>query len=346
MPTVTTGRCLVVTVALQRERTTAAAVELAPHTEREQQKEKGEKTDVHYVVLDVILDLQREVEDDALNPCIQYVQLDEWGMKAWLKFKQKDAVAKITAHGGIMYQIDKKIITRLSKGLALFCLLSRPSTSRSGDVEVSFSATELGVRSRHIGLHLYHGLFKVTLEATVTNKGALALYGRLGVIRAKRLFIYYLTGVDAFSLKLLFPHPELPSSDVYCWTNSAVLGESCTSVDNREAPYKNDSGVPPISSLSQPTAAAELFGTMFLSEKEERSHALSPDVKKLMRASVMIDNSLSPAHSLLQINCVNHKGFLHDIMWIWKDYDIHVTIEPPLQHLINIELQYLNRSVG
>ncbi|GKE35463.1 hypothetical protein Tco_1454785, partial [Tanacetum coccineum] len=35
-----------------------------------------------------------------------------------------------TAHGGIMYRIDKKIITQLSKGLALFCLLSRPSTSR------------------------------------------------------------------------------------------------------------------------------------------------------------------------------------------------------------------------
>ncbi|GJR97951.1 hypothetical protein Tco_0270125 [Tanacetum coccineum] len=51
-------------------------------------------------------------------------------MKAWLKFKQTDAVAKITAHGGIMYRIDKKIITQLSKGLALFCLLSRPSTSR------------------------------------------------------------------------------------------------------------------------------------------------------------------------------------------------------------------------
>ncbi|GKF06804.1 ACT domain-containing protein ACR9-like protein, partial [Tanacetum coccineum] len=157
--------------------------------------------------------------------------------------------------------------------------------------------------------------------------------------------IYYLTSVDAFSLKLLFPHPELPSSDVYCvyCAGPTVLGESCTSVDNREAPYKNDS-VPPISSLSQPTTA-ELFGTE-LSEKEERSHALSPDVKKLMRASVMIDNSLSPAHSLLQINCVNHKGFLHDIMWIWKDYDIHVTIEPPLKHLINIELQYLNTPVG
>jgi len=50
---------------------------------------------------------------------------------------------------------------------------------------------------------------KVTLEAEVTNKGALALYGRLGFIRAKRLFRYYLNGVDAFRLKLLFPQPEL-----------------------------------------------------------------------------------------------------------------------------------------
>ena len=39
----------------------------------------------------------------------------------------------------------------------------------------------------------------------MTNKGALALYGRLGFIRAKRLFRYYLNGVDAFRLKLLFP---------------------------------------------------------------------------------------------------------------------------------------------
>lgn len=48
----------------------------------------------------------------------------------------------------------------------------------------------------------------MTLEAEVTNKGALALYGRLGFIRAKRLFRYYLNGVDAFRLKLLFPRRE------------------------------------------------------------------------------------------------------------------------------------------
>ncbi|XP_060667417.1 N-alpha-acetyltransferase MAK3 isoform X1 [Ziziphus jujuba] len=50
---------------------------------------------------------------------------------------------------------------------------------------------------------------KVTLEAEVTNKGALALYGRLGFIRAKWLFRHYLSGVDAFCLKLLFPRSDL-----------------------------------------------------------------------------------------------------------------------------------------
>ncbi|GKF04671.1 RNA-directed DNA polymerase, eukaryota, partial [Tanacetum coccineum] len=107
--------------------------------------------------------------------------------------------------------------------------------------------------------------------------------------------------------------PYKKRRDDACENLSAVLGESCTSVDNQEAPYKNSS-VPPISSLSQPTAV-ELFGTE-LSKKEERSHALSPDVKKLMRASVMIDNSLSPSHLLLQINCVNHKVYADDAVFI------------------------------
>ncbi|KAF9672990.1 hypothetical protein SADUNF_Sadunf11G0101800 [Salix dunnii] len=43
---------------------------------------------------------------------------------------------------------------------------------------------------------------RVTLKAEGTNKGALALYGRLGFIRAKRLFRYYLNEVDAIRLKL------------------------------------------------------------------------------------------------------------------------------------------------
>lgn len=42
------------------------------------------------------------------------------------------------------------------------------------------------------------------LETEVTNTKALALYSRLGFIRERRLLRYYLNGVDAFRLKLLF----------------------------------------------------------------------------------------------------------------------------------------------
>ncbi|KAK7376832.1 hypothetical protein VNO80_02249 [Phaseolus coccineus] len=71
-------------------------------------------------------------------------------------------------------------------------------------------ATELVTRS--IKVMMESGCEEVTLEAEVTNKGALALYGRLGFIRSKRLFHYYLNGVDAFRLKLLFPLSELHPS--------------------------------------------------------------------------------------------------------------------------------------
>ncbi|XVF57691.1 hypothetical protein PTKIN_Ptkin07bG0002300 [Pterospermum kingtungense] len=71
-------------------------------------------------------------------------------------------------------------------------------------------ATELVTSS--IRMMMESGCEEVTLEAEVTNKGALALYGRLGFIRAKRLFHYYLNGVDAFRLKLLFPRQEMHHS--------------------------------------------------------------------------------------------------------------------------------------
>lgn len=46
------------------------------------------------------------------------------------------------------------------------------------------------------------GAHEVVLETERTNEDALALYARLGFVRAKRLHRYYLTGVDAFRLKL------------------------------------------------------------------------------------------------------------------------------------------------
>lgn len=79
-----------------------------------------------------------------------------------------------------------------------------------------------------------------------------------------------------------------------------------------------------MSSIS-PAVSEELF-TCELSEKEIRTQALSLDVTKLKKSCVNIDNSLSPAHTLLQINCVDHKGFLYDILRTVKDFGIQVLI--------------------
>ena len=54
------------------------------------------------------------------------------------------------------------------------------------------------------------GTDECVLEAEVTNQGALSLYRRLGFLRTKLLHNYYLSGSDAFRLKLYFtPIPPL-----------------------------------------------------------------------------------------------------------------------------------------
>ncbi|KAF3334437.1 N-alpha-acetyltransferase MAK3 [Carex littledalei] len=83
-------------------------------------------------------------------------------------------------------------------------------------------ATELVTRA--IRVMMESGCDEVTLEAEVTNNGALALYGRLGFIRSKRLYRYYLNGVDAFRLKLLFPRPD-PSIDTFPSTEERAFNE-------------------------------------------------------------------------------------------------------------------------
>lgn len=40
--------------------------------------------------------------------------------------------------------------------------------------------------------------------------------------------------------------------------------------------------------------------------------------------SIIMDNSLSPGHTLVQIICKDHKALLYDIMRTFKDYNIQV----------------------
>lgn len=121
-----------------------------------------------------------------------------------------------------------------------------------------------------------------------------------------------------------------------CEQLHAVLGESCISCELQLAGPQYDNLLC-ISSMSS-VVAEELFRCT-LSDKEIRSQALSPDVRELKKASVISDNSLSPSHTLLQINCIDHKGFLYDITRTLKDCNIQVliTISPmPMFDFVNV----------
>lgn len=97
-----------------------------------------------------------------------------------------------------------------------------------------------------------------------------------------------------------------------------VLGESCISCEFQLA----DGFQQGISSLA-PAVAEELFRPE-ISEGEVGSLSLSPDMTKLKRVNVSIDNSLSPKQTLLQIHCVDQKGLLYDILRTLKDCDIQI----------------------
>ncbi|XP_020086392.1 ACT domain-containing protein ACR9-like [Ananas comosus] len=75
---------------------------------------------------------------------------------------------------------------------------------------------------------------------------------------------------------------------------------------------------------SLPLAVAEELFMPEFSDGETYSQSLSLDMKKLNKASVSFDNSLSPAHTLLQIHCVDQKGLLYDIMRTLKDCNIQI----------------------
>lgn len=109
--------------------------------------------------------------------------------------------------------------------------------------------------------------------------------------------------------------------DETCERLHAVMQDSCISCELRLAgpEYEYNHG---ISSLS-PMLAEELFRCE-LSDNEVRSQALSPDMTKLKKTNVTLDNSLSPAHTLVQIRCADHKGLLYDIMRTLKDMNIKV----------------------
>lgn len=110
--------------------------------------------------------------------------------------------------------------------------------------------------------------------------------------------------------------------DNICDYLMAALGECCISCELQLAGPEYG-GLQGNSSL--PSVVAEELLSSELSDTGSL-HPLSPDMRTLKKPTVVVDNSLSPAHTLLQIECVDQKGLCYDIMRISKDSDIKVFI--------------------
>jgi hypothetical protein len=113
-----------------------------------------------------------------------------------------------------------------------------------------------------------------------------------------------------------------------CNKLSSVLGDSMTSCEIEVA---NDNMSCCVNaSLSVPsTATEEMFAPELPKEESSpfsRNHSScnsSSDGNSNL-LSVKVDNLLSPAHTLVQIQSGDYKGLLYDIMRTLKDYNIQV----------------------
>ena len=83
------------------------------------------------------------------------------------------------------------------KNITVFESITDRKTRVSRDAQNVCAVTIVGTALNWDSIHL-----QVVLETEVSNTAALRLYENLGFVRDKRLFRYYLNGVDALRLKL------------------------------------------------------------------------------------------------------------------------------------------------
>ncbi|KAL5716646.1 ACT domain-containing protein acr9 [Ranunculus cassubicifolius] len=110
--------------------------------------------------------------------------------------------------------------------------------------------------------------------------------------------------------------------DETCKQLKYVLGESCISCELKSLGPEYEPLQQGVATLS-PQVSDDLFSCQ-LSDMETRSQALSADLTKLKKTTILVDDYLSPSHTLLQIHCVHQKGLLYDIMRMSKDCDIKI----------------------
>lgn len=97
----------------------------------------------------------------------------------------------------------------------------------------------------------------------------------------------------------------------------SVLGDSVTSCEIDNA-TEDMSSCLQASALLPPLVLDRMFNIDLIEDQLSSSRSNSS-------MSVTTDNSLSPMHTLIQIQCVDHKGLLYDIMRTLKDCNIQIS---------------------
>lgn len=109
--------------------------------------------------------------------------------------------------------------------------------------------------------------------------------------------------------------------DDICEHLMAAVGEYCITCELQLAgpEYESLQG-----NYSLPSAIAEDLFSYQPTDEEACPNALGPNMATVKKASITVDNTLSPVHTLLQIRCVDQKGLFYDILRTSKDCNIQI----------------------
>nr|CAG4641741.1 EOG090X07BN [Eurycercus lamellatus] len=134
-------------------------------------------------------DIMRLIQKDLSEPYSIYTYryfIHNWPMLCYLAMYGEKCVGAIVCK----LDIHKKIVRR-----GYIAMLA---------VDEKYRQEKIGSNlvMKAIAAMVTDGADEVVLETEITNEPALRLYENLGFVRDKRLFRYYLNGVDALRLKL------------------------------------------------------------------------------------------------------------------------------------------------
>nr|CAG4634817.1 EOG090X07BN [Alona affinis] len=175
--------------SLDRVQLVAQASSDCPPAAAEPPPLQGKVTYVQYQSELQMPDIMRLIQKDLSEPYSIYTYryfIHNWPMLCFLAMYDDQCVGAIVCK----LDIHKKIVRR-----GYIAMLA---------VDEKYRQEKIGSNlvMRAIAAMITDGADEVVLETEITNEPALRLYENLGFVRDKRLFRYYLNGVDALRLKL------------------------------------------------------------------------------------------------------------------------------------------------